>query len=89
MKKTVWVLTFTTNQYGQEGDYLHAVWTEKPTREQLLIFFCNGSGNNADHTVSEHKYIGHILNGGGRVGTEDHWYHLTELEVGTEYKHSI
>lgn len=33
--KTVWVLTYEANDYNQHGEYLFAVFLEKPTVEEL------------------------------------------------------
>lgn len=85
--KKVWILTRAENQYDQYGEYFEAVWTEKPTRSELLIFFTNGSGVHEDHTAKEHKFVGRILNGGGREKVEDTWYYLDEVETGKAFEH--
>jgi len=82
MKKTFWVLMETYNQYDQYGDYLIAVWSEKPTIEQLMqVSVGGGIGHPSIATKiletgsnePEHKYGG------------DSWYTLSELEEGTVY----
>ena len=75
MKETIWVLTNAVSDYNQYGDYLIAVFTSKPTYEQLKSVL---DGYNSD-------FINKILNG---ETTED-WnngYGLYELEVGKKYK---
>jgi hypothetical protein len=75
MKKTVYVITRAHNDYDQHGDYLVSVFLSYPTEEQLLELFPN----------STREFAEHVLQGGGRVGTEDEWYYLTPLVAGTEY----
>ena len=86
MQKTVWVITSSINAYDQEGDYLEAVFLQKPTRKDLLIYYFGGSGENANYTKQQHEKVSHMLTGGGRKEWEDYWEHLSELEVGKEYK---
>lgn len=70
----MWVLTKAINAYDQEGDYLVAVFGKKPTEEELS----NIVGNIANH----------VLQGGGRLDTEQEWYFLSVLKHGELYKHS-
>lgn len=73
--KNVWVITNSVNAYDQYGDYLIAVFIEKPNIEQIIkLLKCN------------EIYALHILDQKGRFGTEDSWYHLSELKEGELYK---
>jgi hypothetical protein len=77
MTNSVWVLTREINQYDQDGEYFVAVFKTKPTAKQLA------------HTLTSYNHLSsnvmaalatvlHILDGGGREGTEDEWYNLRE-----------
>lgn len=88
MKKTVWVLTKAVNEYNQEGDYLEAVFIDKPTRKDLLLHFFGGSGDNKDYEARSHEHVGHVLKGGGRIEAEYEWFYLGELKSGEKYQHS-
>lgn len=68
MNPRVWILTEEYNDYDQHGEYFLGVYTSKPTIEQLL-----GKG-------VPQNCLRHVLNGGGRKGTEDQWFHLRETE---------
>jgi len=75
MKKTVYVITRAYNNYDQHGDYLVSVFLSYPTVEQIKELF----------PVTTKEFVKHLLQGGGRIGTEDEWYYLTALVPGTEY----
>ncbi len=64
--RTAWVLTREINLYDQDGAYFVAVFGEKPHHAQLTA-----------HGVPQNR-LRHVLNGGGRVDTEDEWFHLAE-----------
>jgi hypothetical protein len=65
---SVWVLTEEYNDYDQHGEYFVAVFSEKPTHQQLT-----------EHGVPQNQ-LRHVLNGGGRVDDEDQWFYLREKE---------
>lgn len=73
-KMKFWVLTKEINQYYQEGAYLVAVYSKKPTAEQLMKI----NGINEDE-------VEHVLKGGGRERYEEEWFNLEQLEEGFEY----
>ena len=64
--KSIWILTREENQYDQYGEYFEAVYSLKPTHQQLTEV-----GIPTNH-------LRHVLNGGGRVNDENTWYHLKE-----------
>lgn len=72
----MWVITRAIRQYHQDGDYLFAVYEDKPTWSNLEALF----------PESTSLFKQHLLNGGGRVAWEDEWFYLVELEEGVEYK---
>ena len=72
----MWVITRAINDYNQDGDYLMAVFYEKPNEEQLKRVLKN------DDT----HFLGHMLEGGGRISLEHEWYYLTEIKSGEIYK---
>lgn len=73
----MYVLTQSYNDYDQHGDYLVTVFSDKPSIAMLEeILTC------------DKKLALHVLKGGGRIGIENIWYYLTELDSGTLYKHS-
>lgn len=74
--KKLWVITCSVNDYNQHGDYLIAVFTEKPTMIQLDKIFPN----------PEAGFYNHLLNGGGRIRSENMWYYLTEIGEGESYE---
>lgn len=66
----VWVLTSEYNKYDQHGEYFLAVFSNKPTKKQLLDF------------VRDRCVVDHLLNnGGGRMEWEDKWYYLKEEDA--------
>jgi len=74
----MWILTRAINQYDQDGEYFESAWIKKPTKEQLSKLF-----------GKDKKLINHVLDGGGRVMSENMWYYLTEIKEGEEYKSRI
>lgn len=64
---SIWVLTREINQYDQDGEYFVSAWNEKPTHQTLKLF-----------GVPENR-LRHVLNGGGRVGSENEWFFLKKL----------
>lgn len=65
----IFVLTREINQYDQDGEYFVEVYASKPSYQQLI-----------EVGVPRNR-IRHVMNGGGRVGTEDQWFFLREKEV--------
>jgi hypothetical protein len=70
-RETVWVVTSEVNQYDQYGEYLLSVFANKPTMKELCLL---GIGK----SVAAHL----LETGGGRVGVEDVWYYLEEVNFG-------
>ena len=64
----VWVLTREENQYDQFGEYFDAVFSTKPSVEQVMTH------------VGGKKTAEHVLMGGGRMSDEDTWYFLREVD---------
>lgn len=80
MGQKVWVLTRGVNDYNQDGDYFEAVWLKKPTIKQLTDYFYeNGAKAQAIDVMAALAFVMHVEAGGGRRGSEDIWYHLTEV----------
>lgn len=72
----MYVITQAYNDYDQHGEYLVAVFFNKPSvREIHQTLKCS------------HELAKHIETGGGRKETEDNWYYMTPLEVGKLYQH--
>ena len=84
--KTLWVIVRAINAYDQEGEYFYSVFTSKPSREQLLKLFYLSTGENKNYSKEQHKFVGHLLEGGGRIYPEHEWFYLTEIKEGTEYQ---
>lgn len=68
----IWILTFELNEYYQEGEYFVHAWNHKPSADELKDYI-------EDYFVGDPQDLNHILNGGGRRGTEDKWYHLRTI----------
>ena len=64
----VWVLTREENRYDQCGEYFDAVFSMKPTVEQV-------TGHVNSKEIAEH-----VLSSGGRISDEDTWYFLREID---------
>lgn len=64
----VWVLTREENQYDQFGEYFDAVFSTKPTVEQVT-----------EHVGSK-EIAEHVLRSGGRISDEHTWYFLREVD---------
>jgi len=77
MANKVWVLTRELNIYDQDGEYFVAVFKTKPTVKQLTKVVA-ATGYLSPDVMSALATILHILEGGGREGTEDEWYNLRE-----------
>ena len=65
----VWVLTREINEYNQDGEYFVAVFANEPMYTHLLE--CGVPFNR----------LGHVLNGGGRIGDENEWFYLREYNI--------
>jgi hypothetical protein len=63
---SIWILTREINEYDQDGEYFVDAWLEKPTHEILSA-----------SKVPTNR-LRHVLNGGGRIGFENEWFHLKE-----------
>ena len=70
----IWIITRSINDYNQDGDYFHSAFINKPTKEELIKLFPN----------EDDKFIDWLLKGGGRMGTEDEWFYLEQIEIGAE-----
>jgi len=85
----MWTITKALNEYNQDGDYLYATFETKPTREELRILFYESNYDPNSLTNSDRNYresfITHLLNGGGRIETEDTWYFLMEMKHAEKY----
>jgi len=73
----VYILTSEVNAYDQYGEYFCAVFLEKPSLFQLKKLL-------GEHWPEEQ--INHILNGGGRVKSENYWYNLRTVKPGELYE---
>jgi hypothetical protein len=71
--KGLWILTREVNDYNQHGSYFVAAFRNKPDPTDLIIA---GVGP---------REVLHVLEGGGRIGTEDEWFILTEQVESTGY----
>jgi len=87
MENTFFVITRGINEYDQDGEYFHAVFITKPTREELRLLFYGKKHARIIGPSNEEKFITHLLNGGGRQEYENEWYYLTEIKSGELYKH--
>jgi len=71
MNKYVWIITYEINEYNQEGQYIHRVFQQKPTKNEL----------------DDLGYDGELLlSGGGQKSCEYKWYNLTKLKFGEIFK---
>ena len=70
----VWVLTWEVNDYDQYGEYFKSCFKEKPTPEQLASITGESEGYWRDNPD------------GGRLGIEDIWYNLHEIEYGQKFE---
>ena len=83
---SVWVLTEEFNDYDQHGEYLVAVFKDKPDVKTLASFL-----KIDEHTqfvggpMAALDFILHLESGGGRRGTEYNWYNLRQLEYGKRF----
>ena len=66
----IWILTREINAYDQDGEYFVSAFSQKPTADQI-------------EKICGYNELGakHVLNGGGRRGTEDEWYNLKTVEA--------
>lgn len=78
--KKVWVLTQSHNDYNQHGEYFVAVFSSKPDIKKLaeVMQMQNVSASNIMEAIA---FLSHIIEGGGRRGTEDVWYQLEEVDL--------
>ena len=102
MSNTCWVLTTEYNDHDQNGQYLVAVFKDKPTKLELHGALCLKDIKLYIETFNydkvKNKFIKdlsikpinvyqHLLeNGGGRISIEHQWYHLKEINFGTLYQ---
>ena len=79
-KFSVWVLAYSDDGYGQQGDFIRAVFMDKPTIIDLARWFQeNGDKNRHACAMSALVFLDHLVNGGGRKGAEGSWYTLKEI----------
>ena len=82
MKNTkVWILTSEYNEYDQMGEYFIAVFGEKPSLEKLANTLKEEENIQFKNILEGIAFLHHLLNSGGRRGTEDKWYNLNEVEL--------
>lgn len=67
----VWILTEELNSYDQHGEYFVAVFARVPHHSEL-----------SQYGVPQNR-LRHVLNGGGRIGVEDHWFYLRPHKINT------
>ncbi|QDP50564.1 MAG: hypothetical protein Tp1125DCM00d2C21254131_5 [Prokaryotic dsDNA virus sp.] len=81
MTTKVWVLTEEYNEYDQHGEYFVAVFAGKPSLKKLAEHFkmTDESAHYSD-PMGAVDFLLHLQQGGGRQGTDDHWYNLEEVE---------
>lgn len=83
-KGSVWALTSEYNDYDQHGAYFEAVFSKKPTVEELVEFFTTDDKYKwhvSKDPMSALKFILHVQNGGGRMDNEDSWLRLEEVKL--------
>ena len=84
--KKFWVLTETYNEYDQHGDYLIAVWSEKPTEEQILdLLYPPKEGVTRGYTTLAKQLLEHGNDIPKCRSGGESWYILSELEEGKRY----
>lgn len=83
----MYAITRSINQYDQDGEYIHTIYLDRPTRNELRLLFYGEDYIPEIGPSNEEKFITHLLNGGGRLDYEYEWYFLTELKSGEEYNH--
>ena len=66
----IWILTEEYNDYDQHGEYFVDCFKNKPTKEQLQTY-----------TNENDTGLNHLLNGGGRIRYEGHWYNLKQCTL--------
>ena len=79
-KAKVWVLGYHINECDQQDEaYFLGIYFTKPTAAQLQ----------KDHRLPREEAELCVANGGGRIGTRDVWFLLSEVEegVGGSKKH--
>lgn len=74
---TAWILTTWYNDYDQHGSYFVAWWPDYPQIGDLLRL-----------GIDEATAV-HILETGGRQGTEDQWYELLDAAAGKDYHEAL
>lgn len=81
MSKKVWILTSEYNDYDQHGSYFEAVFQKKPDIKTLAKYFkMENTSCGYSNPMEALEFLLHIESGGGRMGTEDRWYNLEEVE---------
>lgn len=78
--KKVWVLTRSHNDYDQHGEYFVAVFGRKPDIKRLAEAMEMESGS-LGNLMQAIAFLSHIIEGGGRRGTENVWYQLEEVDL--------
>lgn len=73
MNHSIWVLTKEVNDYEQDGEYFCAIFSRKPTYDEL-----SAELNKDWHSITE-CIVHHVLAGGGRLESEDRWWFLRKV----------
>ena len=83
MSKKIWILTKEVNAYDQYGAYFEAAFEEKPDVKTLAKFFYKESKGSTEYhdPMGALNFLLHIVDGGGRIGTEDEWYNLVQEDL--------
>lgn len=79
-KRSAWVLTYSDDGYGNQGDFIRAIYMEKPTIMDMARFF-QGHPEKPRHecAMSALVFLDHLVNGGGRAVAGDAWWTLQEV----------
>lgn len=75
---TMWILTCEVNEYNQEGEYFVAAFLDKPSKDALR-YVLKWYGDATD------SLLDHVLEGGGRIDSENLWFFLREVGEGRRY----
>lgn len=78
----LWILTFSINEYNQEGAYFLTAWTSKPTFQILRQFFDSKISLSCPHYDVSDADIGRALRGEGRFRNQNLWYTLQQIKQG-------
>lgn len=73
----MWIITEEVNDYNQHGRYFYCAFPLRPNKKDLKRVFPN----------RDEKFIQNLIDGGGRMGREGHWYFLNKVEPGEQLKY--